>query len=213
MARGKRPVGLFKYDNIEKTEKNFMYLNLKSSNCYNCNFSKSKFDFVSFRGAHFKKCSFKECSFKGAEFIGSNLKGSKLKKAIFENAIFEGANLDGVNFEDATYINTIFVDCNVEDAKNFDFGNEGIRIYDEMPEIEISEELKNTIKICMENEFIKKSRVFDDKNGNINTLTVMILLEHFHEESLINRLNVIKEEIDKDFYTLSYIIKYLEKVS
>lgn len=146
MARGKRPVGLFKYDNIEKTEKNFMYLNLKSSNCYNCNFSKSKFDFVSFRGAHFKKCSFKECSFKGAEFIGSNLKGSKFKKAIFENAIFEGANLDDVNFEDATYINTIFVDCNVEDAKNFDFGNEGIRIYDEMPEIQISEELKIQLK-------------------------------------------------------------------
>ena len=35
-------------------DKNFMYKNLERSNCYNCNFAGSTFDFVSFRGAHFK---------------------------------------------------------------------------------------------------------------------------------------------------------------
>ncbi|NYC47658.1 uncharacterized protein YjbI with pentapeptide repeats [Clostridium beijerinckii] len=48
----------FYYDNAEKTNKNFIYKNLKRSKCYNCNFSNSNFDFASLRGAHFKKCNF-----------------------------------------------------------------------------------------------------------------------------------------------------------
>ena len=212
MARGKRQVGLFKYDNIEKKDKNFMYLNLKRSNCYNCNFSGSNFDYVSFRGAHFKKCSFQKCTFRGAEFIGTNLKSCKFKGALFENTVFEGVNLEGVNFSEAEFKNVIFVDSNVESATNFDFSHDGIRIYDEMPELNMSEELTTAIKNFMENEFVKKSRVFDTKDGDINPITIMILLENFHEDSLIRRLDNVKDQIDKDFYTLSYILKLLEKV-
>ncbi|MGG7177776.1 pentapeptide repeat-containing protein [Clostridium paraputrificum] len=211
MARGRRPVGLFKYDNIEKRDKNFMYLNLKSSNCYNCNFSGSNFDFVSFRGAHFKKCSFQQCTFNGAEFIGSNLKESKFKGAQFENTIFEGVNLDGVNFQEAEFKNTIFVGTDVEKAKNLDHGDPGIRIFDEMPELEISDNLKKAVEDIMENQFVKKSRVFDTKEGNISPITIMLLLENFHEESLIKRLEIIKDQIDRDFHTLSYVIRFLEK--
>lgn len=211
MARGKKAIGLFNYDNVEKRNKNFMYLNLKSSKCYNCNFSGSNFDYVNFRGAHLKKCSFQESSFKGAEFIGSNLKGSKFKKAKFENAIFEGANLDGVNFEGAEFSNTIFVECKFENVREFDFVNDGVRIFDEMPQINISDDLEKALNCIMENEYVKRSRVFDTREGKINHVTVMLLLEQFHEESLIERLNIIKSEINKDFYTLSYVIKLLEK--
>ena len=43
----------FHYNNIEKKDKNFMYKNFKRSNCYNCNFANSNFNFATFRGAHF----------------------------------------------------------------------------------------------------------------------------------------------------------------
>jgi len=58
MARNNSVSGNFNYNNIEKKDKNFMYKNLERSNCYNCNFTNSNFDFVSFRGAHFKLCIF-----------------------------------------------------------------------------------------------------------------------------------------------------------
>lgn len=210
MARNSREEG-FHYNNTEKKDKNFMYSNLKRSNCYNCNFAGSNFDYVSFRGAHFKNCSFLNCSFKGAEFVGANLKGSKFKEAHFEDTIFEGVKLDGVNFKDAKFKNTIFVGCDLKSIKNLHVNDKEIRVFEKMPEIEISEELREATLNVMKNECVKKARIFDTKEGKLNLITLMILLENFDEKELIDGLNNIQSELDKDFHTLSYIIKYLKK--
>jgi len=202
----------FYYDNAEKTNKNFIYKNLKRSKCYNCNFSNSNFDFASLRGAHFKKCNFFRCSFKGAEFIGSNLKSCKFKEAKFEDTIFEGANLDGASFEGAKFKNTIFVNCDVTKAKNINENDKNIRIFDIMPEVEISDDLEKLILNIMENEFIKKSRIFDTKDGKINTLTLLILKEKFDDQTLLEGLHYIRYEIDRDFHTLSYVIRLIENM-
>ena len=70
-----------KYNKVQKMNKNFMYQDLKRSNCYNSDFSNSNFNFTSLRGAHFKSCNFYGCTFTFAEFIGSNLKKSRFTKA------------------------------------------------------------------------------------------------------------------------------------
>ena len=192
----------FHYDNAEKTNKNFIYKNLRRSKCYNCNFSNSHFDYASLRGAHFKKCNFFRCSFKGAEFIGSNLKGCKFREAKFEDTVFEG-----VNFK-----NTIFVGCDVSKAKNLDCNNRNVRIFETMPELNMSPELEEAVSKAMENEYIKKSRVFDTKDGEINGLTMMILSEKFEESVLLEGIHYIRYEIDREFYTLSYVIRLIEQM-
>lgn len=202
----------FHYNNIEKKDKNFMYKNFKRSNCYNCNFSHSNFNFATFRGAHFKTCSFMNGTFEGTEFIGTNLKNSKFKNAKFKNAIFEGANLDGTDFKDAKFENTIFLACKLEKTKNFSRELQGIRIFEGMPEINISSELEEALNSLMENKYVKASRIFDTKEGNINTLTLMILKENFNEEELIKGFKEIKSQIYRDFYTISYIIRLINKV-
>jgi len=210
MARNNSVTGNFIYNNIEKKGKNFMYKNLERSNCYNCDFSKSSFDYVNFRGAHFKLCNFFKCSFKWAEFIGTNLKGSDLKNTTFENAIFDSVNLDAANFKDAEFKNTIFLSTDVTKAKNFDVNNSEIKIYSEIPELKISEQLEAATLNVMKNKYVKDARVFDTKDGGINVINLMILLENFDEETLIKGLNIIENELDCDFYTLSYIIKYFK---
>ena len=182
----------FHYNNIEKKDKNFMYKNFKRSNCYNCNFSHSNFNFATFRGAHFKTCSFMNGTFEGTEFIGTNLKNSKFKNAKFKN--------------------TIFLACKLEKTKNFSRELQGIRIFEGMPEINISSELEEALNSLMENKYVKASRIFDTKEGNINTLTLMILKENFNEEELIKGFKEIKSQIDRDFYTISYIIRLINKV-
>lgn len=209
MARNQSVKGNFNYNNIEKKDKNFMYKNLERSNCYNCNFAGSTFDFVSFRGAHFKSSSFLKCSFKGSEFIGTNFKKSNFKNAIFENTIFDSAKLEDVDFKGAEFINTVFVSTDLSRTLNLDLNNPGIRVFDEMPKIEISEELKNTILKCFENPYIKSSRILDTKDGGINTLNIMLLLEQFNEETLIKGLNLLPEKLDREFHTLSYIMKFI----
>ena len=210
MAKNQSVKGNFIYNNIEKKNKNFMYKNLERSNCYNCDFSSSSFDYVSFRGAHFKSCVFFQCSFKWTEFIGTNLKDSDFQDSIFENAIFDSVNLDGADFKDAKFKNTIFVSTDVTKAKNFNIENSGIKIFNEMPELEISEVLKLSLLNVMKNKYVKAARVLDTKDGGINIINLMILQEIFDEETLIKGLNVIETELNCDFYTLSYIIKFLK---
>nr|WP_084748711.1 pentapeptide repeat-containing protein [Clostridium mediterraneense] len=188
-----------------------MYNDLRRSNCYNTDFSGSNFNFASFRGAHFKSCDFFACTFDSAEFIASNLKKSKFKKAIFQNTIFEAVNLDGVDFSGAEFKNVIFIATDLSKANNLEFSEKDVKIFDTMPELKISEQLEEAINLAMENEFIKKSRVLDTKEGNINPISVMILLENFKEKFLIEGLKMISKDLEKDFCTLSYIIKLLKK--
>lgn len=210
MAKNRSVQGNFVYNNIEKKGKNFMYKNLERSNCYNSDFSNSSFDYVSFRGAHFKSCNFIKCSFKWAEFIGTNLKDSNFENAIFENAIFDSVNLNGVDFKDAKFINTIFLSTDVTNVKNFNIDESGVKIFNVLPELKISEELQIATENVMKNKYVKAARVLDTKEGGINILNLMKLLENFDEETIIKGFNLLETKLDCDFYTLSYIVKFLK---
>ncbi|MBU3159167.1 pentapeptide repeat-containing protein [Clostridium frigoris] len=210
MATNRSVKGNFNYNNIEKTGKNFMYKNLERSNCYNSDFSDSNFNYVNFRGAHFKSCVFLECTFKCAEFIGTNLKDSDFQNTVFENTLFDSTNLDGADFKDAEFKNTIFLLTDVHKAKNLSLKNSEIRIFDEIPELEISDNLRFAILKVMKNKYVKAARVLDTKTGDINIINVMILLENFDEETLIKGLNIVSDDLNCDFHTLSYIIKYIK---
>jgi hypothetical protein len=212
MATNRSVTGNFNYNNIEKKDKNFMYKNLERSNCYNCDFSGSIFDFASFRGAHFKSTNFFKCSFKYAEFIGTNLKDSDFKSAVFENTVFDSVKLEGTNFRDAKFINTIFLSTDMSKAKNIGINTPGLRIFEEIPKLDISEELRTAVLTAMENKYVKKARVLDIKDGGLNTLNIMLLLENFTEETIITGLKSIVTKLDREFYTLSYIIKFLKNM-
>lgn len=205
--KGRKP-GL-RYNNIEKKSKNFMYRNLEKSSCYNCDFGYSNFDYSSFRGADFKSSNFDGCSFRFAEFVGTNLKNSSMKGAILKNALFNSAKLDGVSFKGAKFENTIFINTDISKAKSIDKDIEGIIILTEMPQIDISDELTVAIINAMNNLYIKESRVLDTSEGGMNFLSIKLLLDYFDEKELIDMLNYMSENIEKPFYTLSYIIKYI----
>lgn len=210
MTTNKKTEDRFNYNNVQKLKKNFMYMDFRRSNCYNSDFSESNFNFTSFRGAHFKSCNFYGCTFKSAEFIATNFKKSKFKNAKFENVIFDSVNLEGVDFKGAKFINTIFLSTDISKAINLNLSDSEVKIYDEMPKLEISEKLEEAIKTAMTNPYVKKSRVLDTKDGNINPISVMKLLENFKEKALVDGLNIMAERLDKDFCTLSYIIKCLQ---
>ena len=78
--------------------------------------------------------------------------------------------------------------------------------------LDINNELEMAILSAMENEYIKKSRVLDTKDGSINGLSIMILKERFSEETLIKGMKYIKENIDRDFHTLSYISRIIKSM-
>ena len=90
--------------------------------------------------------------------------------------------------------------------------DEGLRILSEMPVLTLDERLLKAFEKLMENPFVKKARVLDTKEKTLNTVSVMILLELFSEEILIAAFKEIESQLDRDFYTLSYLIKLIEKI-
>lgn len=203
---------MIQLNHADKKKKSFMYQNLQKSKCYNTDFSGSNFDYTCFRGAHMKSCLFNACTFKGAEFVGANLKDSQFKEALFEYTVFEGVKLEGVDFKGAKFTNTFFVSTDVEKALNLNRLDEGLRILSEMPVLTLDERLLKAFEKLMENPFVKKARVLDTKEKTLNTVSVMILLELFSEEILIAAFKEIESQLDRDFYTLSYLIKLIEKI-
>ncbi len=202
----------FNYNNVEKKNKNFMYSNLERSNCYKCDFGASNFDYASFRGAHFKSSNFNKCSFRWTEFVGTNFKNSSMRSANFENAIFDSVKLEGVSFKGAVFNNTVFVNTDMSQAQDLNLESAGLKILDEMPQFEISEELTIAIINAMNNPLIKNSRVLDTRDGGINTLSLSILLEKFSENEIIRGLKEFTEKVDREFHTLSYIIRFMENL-
>lgn len=210
MAISKRLNDQIKYSNRKKTNMDFKSKDLRRSNCFGCDFSSSNFDETSFRGAQFKACNFSECTFDSAEIVAANLKKSSFRQVEFENTLFDSVNLEGVDFEGATFKNVIFVSTDMSKAVNLELANQDVKVFDEMPELAISLELKKAVEGLLKNEFVKFARVLDTKDGKISSISLMRLLEKFDEEVLIEGLKKIKKSIDKDFCTLSTIIEAIE---
>jgi len=200
------------YSNRKKLNTDFSSKDLKRSNCFNTNFTGSTFKETNLKGSQFKNCNFKDTTFTETEIIASNFKNSRFHNTSFDHVVFDTVNLEGTDFSGASFNQVIFIHTDVSKAVNLDMSSEGIKWYQDEPVLEISDRLKRAIKASKKNEFIKKSGVLDSKTGDINTLSVILLLEEFNEESLIIALAKVKNELNKDFFTLSQFITKLKTI-
>lgn len=210
MVTSKRMNNQINYSHKEKVNMDFKSEDLRRSNCFNCDFSGSHFDEVSFRGAQFKACKFTGCTFDAAELVAVNFKNSSFKQVTFENTLFDSVNLEGVNFEGATFKNVIFVATDLTKAVNLELAGQDVKVFDEMPTLNVSKEFEKAAESAMKNEFVKYARVLDTKEGKVSPISMMRLLEEFDEETLIKGLKMMKHGINKDFCTLRTIIEAIK---
>ena len=63
------------------------------------------------------------------------------------------------------------------------------------------------------NQHINRSSVLHLKKGKLNTIAIKILLREFGKEELSCNLPILGRKVKKDFYTLSYLIAMLHKMS
>lgn len=212
MITSKRMNHQMNYNHKQKTNVDFTSEDLRRSNCFNCDFSGSHFDQTSFRGAQFKSCNFKGCTFNAAELVAVNFKNSSFKQVTFENTLFDSVNLEGVDFEGATFKNVIFVGTDFSGAIHLELSGQDIKIFDKMPTLDIDRQLEKAAKVAMKNEFVKYARVLDTKEGQVSPISMMRLLEEFDEQTLIKGLKNIKNDINKDFCTLTTIIEAIKEM-
>ncbi|MGL4798266.1 MAG: pentapeptide repeat-containing protein [Cellulosilyticaceae bacterium] len=210
MTESKRVNNQINFKNRKKMNSTFKGNDLRRSNCFNSDFTGSDFNDTSFRGAQFKACKFDECTFDQAELVATNLKNSQFKNVKFSHTVFDTANLENVDFEGAVFENVIFVNTDLSQAKNVNLEGQKVQIFETAPILIMSKALQKSVETAMTNPYIKFARVLDTKEGKVNSVSMMLLLERFEEEELIKGLKLMKDKIDKDFCTLNQLVGYLD---
>ena len=205
---------IYSYNNKDRSGRNFMYKNFEKTNSYHSSFQKAVFAYASFRAAKMKYCCFRYASFIGAEFVGSNLRGSCFDNATFKNTIFSSTVLDNTSFINASFDNCFFVGTGVSSVKGITPPTTGISLLKSYPDPSaFSAELMQTVELLRDNDIIRHSNTLHLKGHRINTLGLLILKQYYSEDELIKFLPQIPRLLSKEFYTTSYLIKRLKKIS
>lgn len=205
---------IFSYNNKDKSGSNFIYKDFEKTKSYSSNFKNTKFDYVSFRAAQMKYCNFDEASFVGAEFIGANLRGSTFKGAKFKETIFRSTKLDRTNFSGATFKNCYFVATNTFTISKLSNNCPRTTFLNAMPKEEtFSTELVKAVEKLRGNDIVRRSNVLHLKKGKINTLSLMILLQSYSENELIELLQKVTNGLTNQFYTISHFKVLLKKAT
>lgn len=204
----------FSYKNTTRNHGNFMYKNFYRSNSYNTRFTCSDFSFANFSKSTIKYCGFNGCKFNGTEFKNSNLRGCPFKGAQFNDVIFYNTKLSKSTFKNAQFNNVYFINTSIKDCSSISKDTPGIIFinhYSSKPPI--SSDLHEVIHDCNKNKFIYNSEtLIFHKKKKLNYVNIMRLLYRFDEEQIIKGLKSATNNVKNDFFTLSYLVKIIDKI-
>ena len=205
----------FSYKNTERTHGNFMYKNFHKSKSYNTRFTGSDFSFANFSKSTMKYCGFNGSTFNGTEFKNSNLRGCRFKGAQFNDVVFFNTRLNNAKFINAQFNNVYFINTSIKKCYGISKETPGIIFINNHPSNhKISSNLYNTILDCNKNNHIYNSEtLIFHKKKRLNYVNITRLLAKFSEEQIIKGLQIAADSIKNDFFTLSYLIKIIDKIS
>lgn len=212
--RNKKKINkMFSYTNEDKKEKNFLYKDFAKSESYNTNFAGSNFTGINFLNASMKYCNFYNCSFNFVEFENTKLTGANFEGTHFENVLFKNCKLTRAKFKNATFKNVFFYNTSTNNINIKD----GIEIItQEKLSFDIDNDLHEMAELCRENILMRKSSpVFkhnkkSEEKYSLNKISILRLRKLFSDKKIIMGLKNANENIEKEFNTLSRLVKFIE---
>ena len=210
MARNTKSLR-YSYKCKDASKKLFQNKNFNKTESYNSKFTDSTFQNTSLVGAKFKFCNlngvfFENCLIQGALFRKSSMGNVKFKNCIIISTKFDRTSLKTCLFENSVVLSSAIGDITTKS----NIANTDI-IQEYYGEDEFSDDLLEQVELLRSNQYINRSSVLHRKRGKINTISVKLLVQKFGEEVLISRLPDLVYEVNRDFYTLSYLIAILHK--
>ncbi|UYA60809.1 hypothetical protein NAL19_2706 [Pectobacterium sp. F1-1] len=201
---------VFSYKNADVREKSFQNKDFNKALPYNSNFSQSKFENSSFSATKFKYCEMYECVFDNCDFTGSLFRGCNLQHSKFTRCLIRASQFEGCKLKGAVFSECIIVGKKI--PVNYDLSLKNIFLA-ALPSIEDFDPLLiREVERLRSNNFIRKSAVFHLKRQKINTVTLRFLMMRFDLDFLVENIPRLGSEITRDFYTVSYVVKFLTRL-
>ncbi len=202
----------FSYVDHDAREKNFIYKNFNKSSSYHSDFSKSKFVSSSFIGTKFKFCSFYGAEFKDCLIRGALFRKCNLQTATFTNCMLAANVFDRAKLKDCKFINCKIVGSSKTLQSIPEKNIEHTEVVSSYPdEAEFSSALIQQVEQLRSHDHIRRSSVLHRKKGELDTLSLKVLIEEFGEDFLIKNLSKLQGSVTREFHTLSYIQGILRK--
>lgn len=199
----------FSYTNHDVREKKFINKDFNKSASYHSNFSQTEFINTSFLATKFKFSSFYGTVFKNCVVTGTLFRGCNLQNSVFENCIIRSSVFDKCKLKGAKFIKCYVNPSQFKKYPDLDFSS----CYIIEPKTSMfSAELLETIESLREHDLIRRSCIFHLKKGKLNLISVMALVDKFGEKDLIELLPLLPTVLTNQFYTISYIEKFLLKL-
>jgi hypothetical protein len=204
----------YSYTNHDSRESNFINKNLNKTNSYHTNFSGAKFANTSLVGAKFKFCAFY-----GAEFDGCYIRGSLFRKCNLQTSTFRDCIISASTFERCKLKGARFERCKIVSSTRINeilpagcFVN--VEFFEKYPiKATFDPVLINIVKELRRCDLIRQSTVLHRKEGKLDTVSLKMLVDIFGKDFLINHLGDLPGIITNEFYSLSYIVRFLQKLA
>lgn len=212
MARDKKTLR-YSYRCKDASKANFLNKNFNKTESYNSSFAESIFRNTSLVGTKFKFCNLNKVIFDNCLVQGTLFRKCPMAGVKFQNCIIISVKLDRTSLESILFENSIILSTHHKTSiPNYNLMHSEV-IEDYYDENEFSIDLLKEIESLKRNQHINRSSVLHRKKGKLNTIAIKMLLRKFGEEELMCKLPILGRDVKKDFYTLSYLIAMLHKIS
>jgi len=202
----------YSYTNHDSRGSKFINKNFNKTSSYQTNFSESEFTNTSLVGTKFKLSAFystifDSCYIRGTLFKKCNLQEAKFKDCIISASIFEQCKLKGARFERCKILSSTRINDTMSKVSFLD-----VEFFEKYPdEAMFNPSLIDIMLNLRKCDSIRRSTVLHRKKGKLDTVSLKMLVDIFGEDFLIKHLDSLPDVITNDFYSLSYIIKALQR--
>ena len=185
------------------------------SNKYNYKANMHKLCFV---GAHFynvkyqasivTNCNYRDATIIGVDYFNCNMRGTSFKNARFKNVVFFNCNLKGVDFTRAKFEDVTFICINLQESKNLNLDNPGIRILRTYRSIAIDKPVETRLLAMAQNDSIFNARVLYVNKNKLNQWMIGLIHEKYGVDGIIMLSKILgqKEKWENMHTIFSYML-------
>ena len=172
------------------------------SNKYNYKANMHKLCFVSARFYNVKyqasimtDCNYRDANIIGVDYFNCNMRETSFKNARLKNVVFFNCNLKGVDFAGAQFDDVTFISTNLQEPKNLNLDNPGIRILRTYRTINIDRLVEDRLLVLA-------------KNNKLNQWTIGLIYDKYGIDGIdtLSRILCKKEKWNNMYTVFSYML-------
>lgn len=163
---------------------------------------------VKYQASIMTDCNYRDANIIGVDYFNCNMQRTSFKNARLKNVVFFNCNLKGADFAMTKFEDVTFVCTNLQESKNLNLDNPGIRILRTYRSFALDGLVESRLLALAQNESIFRARVLHVNKKKLNQWTIGLIYEKYGVDgiSMLSRILCRKEQWDNMHTVFSYML-------